>query len=55
MPGHKQGALAVAKALGLGSASVQPVDPATQSVACPAPSACTANVVVTLGADLANH
>ena len=52
-PGLRNDALHVAAALKLGSASVQPIDPNTQSVACPPPSTCTANVVVTVGADLA--
>jgi hypothetical protein len=46
-------ALAVAKSLKLGPASVQPVDPATQAVACPVSTACTSQVVVTVGTDLA--
>lgn len=54
MPGHKREALAVARALNLGPASVQAVDQSTQAVACPSPSACTADVVVTVGTDLAN-
>lgn len=54
MPGHQRDALAVASALKLGSASVQPVDSSTQAVACPPPSACTATVVVTVGSDLAS-
>jgi len=55
LPGAKNrtAALHVATALKLGPASVQPVDSSTQQVACPPPSACTANVVVTVGADLA--
>jgi hypothetical protein len=53
MPGHKTDALAVAKSLKLGPASVQPVDPATQAVACPVSTACTSQVVVTVGTDLA--
>jgi hypothetical protein len=53
MPGHKNEALAVAKSLKLGPASVQPVDPATQAVACPVSTACTSQVVVTVGTDLA--
>jgi LytR cell envelope-related transcriptional attenuator len=53
MPGHKQDALAVAKSLKLGPASVQPVDPATQAVACPVSTQCTSQVVVTVGTDLA--
>ena len=54
MPGHRREALAVAKSLNLGPASVQPVDQSTQAVACPPPAGCTAGVVVTLGTDLAN-
>jgi hypothetical protein len=54
MPGHKRQATAVAAALKLGSASVQPVDPTTQAVACPPPGACASGVVVTVGSDLAN-
>jgi hypothetical protein len=53
MPGHKADALAVAQSLKLGSASVQPVDPATQAVACPVSTQCTSQVVVTVGTDLA--
>jgi hypothetical protein len=55
LPGAKNrtDALHVASALRLGAASVQPIDQSTQQVACPPPSACTANVVVTVGADLA--
>ncbi len=55
MPGHRGDALQVAKTLKLGSASVQPVDQSTQAVACPPSSACTATVVVTVGADLASQ
>jgi hypothetical protein len=51
--GFRNDALHVATALKLGPASVQPIDPSTQAVACPPPSACTANVVVTVGQDLA--
>jgi hypothetical protein len=43
----------VATALNLGPSSVQPIDQSTQQVACPPPAPCTANVVVTVGADLA--
>lgn len=52
-PGFRNDALHVATALKLGPASVQAIDQNTQSVACPPPSACAANVVVTVGADLA--
>jgi hypothetical protein len=54
MPGHRREALTVAKSLNLGPASVQPVDQSTQAVACPPPAACTADVVVTVGTDLAS-
>jgi hypothetical protein len=55
LPGAKNrtDATHVASALKLGSGSVQAIDQSTQQVACPPPSACTANVVVTVGADLA--
>src|SRR5450755_2130838 len=54
LPGHRAAALAVAAALKLGSASVQPVDQSNQAVACPPPSSCAANVVVTVGSDLSS-
>lgn len=54
LAGHRQDALAVATALKLGPASVAPVDANTQAVACPPPATCTSDVVVTVGADLAN-
>jgi hypothetical protein len=56
LPGYtnRTDALHVASALKLGAARVQPIDRSTQQVACPPPAACTANVVVTVGADLAN-
>lgn len=47
-------ALHVASALGLRRTAVQRVDQSTLQIACPGPSACTANVVVTVGADLAS-
>ncbi len=54
MPNDRRDALAVATALKLRANSVQPVDPATQQIACP-PSAgpCRSAVVVTVGTDLA--
>jgi LytR cell envelope-related transcriptional attenuator len=53
LPGYHADALAVAKSLKLSSALVQPVDANTQGVACGgATTSCTANVVVTVGADL---
>lgn len=48
-------ALHVAQSLGLRSSAVKPVDQSTLQVACPASAACTANVVVTVGADLASQ
>jgi hypothetical protein len=53
VPGHRASALAVASALHLGSASVQPVDSTAQAVACPPSSGCTSTVIVTVGSDLA--
>jgi hypothetical protein len=54
-PGKKAAALHVAKALGLSKSAVAPVDAAAQNIACaPASTPCTADVVVTVGADLAN-
>jgi hypothetical protein len=43
----------VATALHLQETAVRPIDQGTQQVACPPPGACGANVVVTVGADLA--
>jgi hypothetical protein len=55
MSGHRRDGLAVASALKLGPASVQPIDPSTQAVcAVPPATTCAANVVVTVGSDLAN-
>jgi LytR cell envelope-related transcriptional attenuator len=56
LPGahNRSDALHVATALKLHRGSVQPIDQSTQQVACPPPGACTANVVVTVGADLAS-
>ena len=54
LPGHRAAALIVAKSLGLGSASVQPVNSSNQAVACPQGAACTAQVVVTVGSDLSS-
>jgi hypothetical protein len=52
LPGFKRDALAVAGTLKLKPTAVQPVDASTQAVACPPPSTCKANVVVTVGSDL---
>lgn len=53
LPGFRRDALAVAGTLKLKPNAVQPVDTSTQAVACPPPSPCKANVVVTVGSDLA--
>jgi hypothetical protein len=53
MPGGRNDALAVARSLKLGPSSVQPVDSSTRAVACPGNSTCSAQVVVTVGSDLA--
>ncbi len=55
LPGAKNrtDARHVASALNLRSTAVQPIDQTSQQVACPPPGACSANVVVTVGADLA--
>ena len=50
MPGHAADAEAAAKALGI-DASVVPADDAMQAVACPDAATCTAEVIVTVGAD----
>ncbi|MFL5823708.1 MAG: LytR C-terminal domain-containing protein [Solirubrobacteraceae bacterium] len=46
-------ALHVAKTLHLRRSAVRPIGQDAQAVACPPPGRCTANVVVTVGADLA--
>jgi hypothetical protein len=54
LPGYRNDALRVASTLKLSPAAVVPIDPGTRAVACPPPAACTADVVVTVGADLAS-
>jgi hypothetical protein len=55
-PGYRRDALAVAKSLKLGLASVQAVDQGSRTVACSAtPTACPAQVIVTVGSDLASN
>lgn len=54
LPGHRRAAQAVAAVLKLSPGSVAAVDQNTQAVACPPPAACTATVIVTVGADLAS-
>jgi hypothetical protein len=52
-PTYRSAALAVAKSLNLGSASVQGASQGDRSKVCGATTACTTQVVVTAGADLA--
>jgi hypothetical protein len=55
MRGDKRDASAVATALKLHPASVQPIDQSTEQIACPPSSGpCKAAVVVTVGSDLSN-
>jgi hypothetical protein len=53
LPGHHDAALHVASSLGLGASAVAPVDTSTQAIACPPPNPCSAQVIVTVGSDLA--
>jgi hypothetical protein len=55
LPGasNRNAARHVAKTLNLPPSTVTPVDQAAQAVACPPPAACSANVIVTVGANLA--
>ncbi len=55
MRGYKRDATAVATALQLHPAAVQPIDPATQQIACPpSQGPCKSAVVVTVGSDLSS-
>jgi hypothetical protein len=54
LPGFRRDALSVATSLKVAAGSVQPIQQAAQAVACPPPAACPANVVVTVGSDLAS-
>jgi len=54
LPGQRSAAVHVANALKLPAASVAQVDQSAQGVACPPPSACGAEVIVTVGTDLSN-
>jgi hypothetical protein len=55
LPGstNRADALHVAKALHLRRSAVAPINQDARAVACPPPAACAANVVVTVGSDLA--
>ncbi len=55
LPGHRADAVRVASSLKLGSGAVQPVDASTQQIACPPGMTCAADVVVTVGTDLASQ
>ena len=56
LPNDKPDAQAVAKSLKLAPGSVQAVDPTSRTVACSgSATSCSAQVVVTVGADLASH
>ena len=54
-PADRRDALAVAAALKLARATVQPIDASTKAIACPPTKACTSAVVVTIGRDLATQ
>ena len=55
MRGYKRDAVAVATALKLRPATVQPIDQSTQQIVCPSSSGtCKSAVVVTVGSDLAS-
>ncbi|MBV8947746.1 MAG: LytR C-terminal domain-containing protein [Solirubrobacterales bacterium] len=54
-PADRRDAIAVAAALKLTRASVQPIDASTKAIACPPAKACTSAVVVTIGRDLATQ
>jgi hypothetical protein len=53
-PSYRSDALAVAKSLNLGPASVQGVSQGDRAKVCAATTACTTQVVVTVGADLSS-
>ncbi len=52
LPGHRAAAQIVAKSLGLGAGVVVAADQSSQAVACAQGAACSAQVIVTVGADL---
>jgi LytR cell envelope-related transcriptional attenuator len=55
LPGHRKAAVEVAKALKLPNSRVTAIDSGTQAIACQGATSCPVDVVVTLGADLANQ
>jgi hypothetical protein len=54
LPGYRSDAEHVAAALRLPATAVHQVNSTAEAVACPPPARCSANVVVTVGADLAS-
>jgi hypothetical protein len=54
LPGHRLDALAVAHALKLTAAAVAPAQSASKALACPGTAPCAADVIVTVGSDLAH-
>lgn len=54
LPHHQLAARKVASALRLSAGVVSPADQSAQAVACPPPSACRADVIVTVGSDYPN-
>ncbi len=54
LPGHRLDALVVAHALKLTAAAVAPAQAASKALACPGSTPCSANVIVTVGTDLAH-
>jgi LytR cell envelope-related transcriptional attenuator len=54
LPGHRLAALAVAHALKLTAAAVAPAQSASKALACPGTAPCAADVIVTVGSDLAH-
>jgi len=55
LPGQRTAALAIAHSLKLLASAVSPIGAATQAIACPQSAACTVDVVVTVGQDLASQ
>jgi hypothetical protein len=54
LPGHRLAALAVAHALKLTDSAVAPAQSASKALACPGTAPCAADVIVTVGSDLAH-
>jgi hypothetical protein len=54
LPNDQHDAQAVAQTLKLGASAVRPINSVTQALACPQTTSCNADVVVTVGSDLAS-